>query len=178
MCNFQQLFSTLFRYEDEIRLCSGMEYTFMELKKVSGMGSFSSTWSLHQPARSIKALVPLRFDRVIRSWRRQWSGEHGHNFNRSISKSGLLVVTEEPRGSWQKHLGVSLSLCPATPRLPWPDLAWRALYPRPSETTPLLPGTFPHRMTAQVGKSWKLIKVFAFATCCVATPCLNIPSQR
>ncbi|EOA93535.1 Keratin, type II cytoskeletal 80, partial [Anas platyrhynchos] len=121
------------KYEDEIRLCSGMEYTFMELKKVSGMGSFSSTWSLHQPARSIRALVPLRFDRVIRS----------------ISKSGLLVVTEEPRGSWQKHLGVSLSLCPATPRLPWPDLAWRAPYPRPSETIPLLPGTFPHRMTAR-----------------------------
>lgn len=39
----------------------------MELKKVSGMGSFSSTWSLHQLARSIKALVPLRFDGVIRS---------------------------------------------------------------------------------------------------------------
>lgn len=39
---FPTAFFTLLRYEDEIRLCSGMEYTFMELKKVSGKRSFSS----------------------------------------------------------------------------------------------------------------------------------------
>lgn len=42
-------FPPLFRYEDEIRLCSGMEYTFMELKKVSDKRSFASVWSVHQP---------------------------------------------------------------------------------------------------------------------------------
>lgn len=39
---FLTAFFTLLRYEDEIRLCSGMEYTFMELKKVSGESSSSS----------------------------------------------------------------------------------------------------------------------------------------
>ena len=45
---FLSAFSTFLRYEDEIRLCSGMEYTFMELKKVSGKRSFSSGRALHQ----------------------------------------------------------------------------------------------------------------------------------
>lgn len=45
---FLTAFSTLLRYEDEIRLCSGMEYTFTELKKVSGKRSFLSGQALHQ----------------------------------------------------------------------------------------------------------------------------------
>lgn len=45
---FLTAFFTLLRYEDEIRLCSGMEYTFMELKKVSGKRSFSPGQALRQ----------------------------------------------------------------------------------------------------------------------------------
>lgn len=45
---FLTAFFPLLRYEDEIRLCSGMEYTFTELKKVSGRRRLSSGRALHQ----------------------------------------------------------------------------------------------------------------------------------
>jgi len=51
---FLTTFFTLFRYEDEIRLCSGMEYTFTELKKVSGKSGFSSGRALHQSQESLE----------------------------------------------------------------------------------------------------------------------------
>lgn len=66
----------LCRYEDEIRLCSGMEFTFMELKKVSRRGRFPAGLSLPSPAHSGKGLELIQAQLVWDDevWRRTGRG--------------------------------------------------------------------------------------------------------
>ncbi|RMB94109.1 hypothetical protein DUI87_29469 [Hirundo rustica rustica] len=58
------------KYEDEIRLCSGMEFTFMELKKVR-KGEFPTGLALASPAQSGKGLEAIQAQLV---WDRTGSG--------------------------------------------------------------------------------------------------------
>lgn len=64
----------LCRYEDEIRLCSGMEFTFMELKKVSSRGRGISHWiGSAQPGKGLEVIqAQLVWDNKV--WRRTGKG--------------------------------------------------------------------------------------------------------
>uniref|UniRef100_A0A8C8A6F4 Keratin 80 n=1 Tax=Otus sunia TaxID=257818 RepID=A0A8C8A6F4_9STRI len=56
---FLTAFFTLLRYEDEIRLCSGMEYTFMELKKDLDVSSLHRT-ELEVKLKGLQELMDLK----------------------------------------------------------------------------------------------------------------------
>uniref|UniRef100_A0A8B9GEC8 Keratin 80 n=1 Tax=Amazona collaria TaxID=241587 RepID=A0A8B9GEC8_9PSIT len=56
---FLTAFPTLLRYEDEIRLCSGMEYTFMELKKDLDVSTLHRT-ELEVKLNGLQELMELK----------------------------------------------------------------------------------------------------------------------
>lgn len=91
---FLTAFFTPLRYEDEIRLCSGMEYTFTELKKVSGESSSSSGGLCTRAGRGSTAQAqPWPADEVL--GRR--GGQRGHRLQRkSTSESGPLWAPKSP----------------------------------------------------------------------------------
>lgn len=94
----------LCRYEDEIRLCSGMEFTFMELKKVSRRGKFPSGLALPSPAQSGKGLEVIQAQLV---WDRTGSGEgqggDESQFHRGVSLKWLLKIPREHLGTEHPH---------------------------------------------------------------------------
>lgn len=191
-CNFSLPVSPLLRYEDEIRLCSGMEYTFTELKKVSGKRRFSSGRALHrlrevtgeagaagcsggaQP-RAGSGLRPRAA--AVLGGNRSRGGQQRRGHSHRCQTNGQVCLGRlrfrEAHGSCWKRLGTRSAHACTQPRV---------VSPRPQGSAPQHPpGREAAPFLSEKPTGWERLEIdncvcsgFLWA----ATPWLNIPPPK
>lgn len=173
-CDFSLPVSPLLRYEDEIRLCSGMEYTFTELKKVSGKRRFSSGRALHRLREVTEEAGAAGCSggaqpRAGSGLRPRAAAVLGGN-----SSAGATATTARQTdkcvwaacGSEKPTAPAGSAWGPGQPT-PAPSRGWSAPARRAPRPSTLLGGRqrLSSRRNPRAGKGWKSITVFALVSC-------------